>query len=415
MAIKEEIEKLPDSCGVYLLKTKQGSTLYVGKASSLKKRVASYFVDKNVSVKNKILKEEAEKIDYIKCESPEQALILEAALIKEKKPKFNVSLKDGKNYPYVEITREKFSRVFLSRPKSKEGSFFFGPYTDTGLLKKALKVLRQVFPFCSCRLQKKAGRRRNPCLYHHIKLCPGPCAGKITASEYKENIRAIKKVLKGKRFELISTYRKKMEKLSGLQKFEAAGDLYNKIVSLENIYRGRPKPHELIALKESLNLPRLPLLIEAIDISVLRQKDAVGSVVVFKDGFAQKKSYRRFLIKKARNCGDCKQIEEIISRRYLRLVKEKKPLPSLILIDGGRGQLGSAQKILKQLKLDVPVVALAKQNKEVWLPGKNSPKIFFQDSPALHLLERIRDEAHRFAFSYHLIRRRKRWKPDAKG
>jgi excinuclease ABC subunit C len=409
MDIKEKIKRLPNTPGVYIMKSKRGSVLYVGKATSLKKRVATYFNRKALG-KNKMLVEKVKNIDYIECENPQQALILEAALIKEKKPKYNISLKDSKSYPYVEITKEKYPRVFISRPKNKKNSYFFGPYTDARSLKEALKLIRKIFPFCSCRLpqrQAKKGKKRL-CLYYYIGLCPGPCDKKVTAAEYNENIKAIKKILKGKRSELISVYKKKMKRLASLEKFEQAGKIRDKIYAIENIYKGKPRLHQLLALKRSLGLPKLPLLIEAIDISALGKSDATGSVVVFKDAVSDKSSYRRFLIKKVENIDDYKRVQEVVLRRYSRLKKENKQLPDLVLIDGGKGQVTSAEKILKKLGINIALIGLAKRNEEIWLPDKNKPKILNKDNPGLQLLQRVRDQAHRFAHNYHLIRRRKR-------
>jgi excinuclease ABC subunit C len=402
MDIKKKIKQFPDSPGVYMMKTSKGQILYVGKATSLKKRVATYFTSKLLG-KTKMLIERTEEVDYIECESPQQALILEAALIKEKKPKYNISLKDSKSYPYLEISKEKYPRVFISRVKDKKKSLFFGPYADVSSLREALKLIRKIFPFCSCR-----GRRSQLCLYYHLGLCPGPCAGKITQLEYNENIKAIKKILKGKRMELISLYKNKMAKLSSLKKFEKAAKMRDKIYAIENIYKGRPRLHELVALKKKLGLSKLPLLIEAIDISALGKNDATGSVVRFKDALADKSNYRRFLIKNVKGADDYKRIEEVVLRRYFRLIREKKELPDLILIDGGKGHVTSAERILKKLGKNITLIGLAKKNEEVWLPNKDKPKIISKNNPALHLLQRIRDEAHRFAHAYHLIRRKKR-------
>lgn len=386
------------------MKSAKGGILYIGKAISLKKRVASHF-SSAVFGKARLLTEQVEKINYISCQNPQQALILEAALIKEKKPKFNVALKDGKSYPYITISKESYPRVLISRLKEKKNNNFFGPYTDTGSLKQALRAIREVFPFCSC-----LKRGEKICLYYHISLCPGPCAKKITRAAYNENIYGIKKILKGKIPELIAVYRQKMKKLALREKFEAATACRDKIYALENIFSFPVKQHGLLILKEKLGLPALPLAIEAIDISVLSQSNAVGSLVSFKNGEPDKKNYRRFLIKKTRTRDDCGRIKEIVFRRYSRLLKEKKPLPDLILIDGGQGQLKAAQEVLCRISLKVPVIALAKKNEEIWLPERKNPLIIPKSSPGLHLLQKIRDQAHRFARAYHLLRREKSWK-----
>jgi len=195
--LKEKIKKLPLSPGVYIMKSKKGEILYVGKASSLRKRVTSYF-GPGRSRKTEVLVDKIADIDFIECESEAQALILEASLIKEKMPKYNIALRDDKSYPYIEITKEKFPRLKVSRPKGKTKSMLFGPYPKAGLLKPALKMIRRIFPYCSCKRFPK-----NACLFYHLNLCPGPCIGAISEAQYLENIKAISKILRGERKELI--------------------------------------------------------------------------------------------------------------------------------------------------------------------------------------------------------------------
>ena len=179
MDIKAKIKQLPHSPGTYLMKSKKGNVLYVGKATSLKKRVSSYF-GRKVSLKTEMFLADVADIDYIKCDSPEQALILEAALIKEKKPRYNIALRDSKTYPYLELSREKFARFFISRPRKKEEKILFGPYPQAQILRSALKLIRRIFPYRSCRKMPKTA-----CLYFHLKLCPAPCEQRISYSDYK--------------------------------------------------------------------------------------------------------------------------------------------------------------------------------------------------------------------------------------
>ncbi len=400
--ISNGVKKLPLGPGVYIMKSKRGKVIYVGKASSLRKRVSSYF-SKAVDSKTNSLLKAVDDIDYIRCESSEQALILEAALIKEKKPKYNISLRDNKSYPYIEITKEKFPRIFISRPKVKNKNLFFGPYPQVKTLESALTLIRRIFPYCSCkRMPKKA------CLFFHLKLCPAPCKGEISLSAYKNNIESICKILKGQRRELASELTAKMKKLAAGKKFEKAASLRDKLLAIDSLYEGKPKAHEIIALKEILNLPKLPLYIEAIDISSLGRSDCVGSVVVFRDGVPDKNSYRRFQIRTAKKRDDYDMIAEVMRRRYSRLIKERSCLPNLIIVDGGKGHLLRADKELEALGIFIPLIGIAKKNEEVWTVSKKTPVIISRSNSGLHLIQRARDEAHRFAHAYGLVHREKR-------
>ena len=402
MGIKEKVKKLPQGPGVYIMKSKRGKAIYVGKASSLRKRASSYF-SKAVDLKTDSLLKNVDDIDYIECESSEQALILEAALIKEKKPKYNISLRDNKSYPYIEITKEKFPRIFISRPKAKNKNLLFGPYPQAKTLVSALALIRRVFPYCSCKRMPKEA-----CLFFHLKLCPAPCIGKISLSAYKNNIQSICRLLKGQRRELVSELTAKMKKLAAGKKFEGAASLRDKLLAIDSLYRGKPKAHEIIALKEILSLPGLPLHIEAIDISSLGRSDCVGSVVVFRDGVPDKNSYRRFRIRTARKRDDYDMIAEVIRRRYSRLIKENSPLPDLIIVDGGKGHLLRAHKESEALGVSIPLIGIAKKNEEIWTVSKKKALTISRSNPGLHLIQRARDEAHRFAHAYGLVRRRKR-------
>jgi len=383
MDIKKKVKQLPQSCGVYIMKSKRNEVLYVGKASSLKTRVSSYF-SKRISGKTDILIAQVADIDYIECESEEQALILEAALIKEKKPKYNISLKDSKSYPYVEITTESFPRIFISRPKKRAGKVLFGPYPKAGTLKSALVLIRKAFPYRTCRTMPKSA-----CLFYHLKLCPAPCIGKISLTDYKTVVDGISKILKGERKRLVRSIDKKMQKLAAKKQFERAARLRDKLLAIESLYKGKPKAHEIISLKDILNLPSLPLVIEAIDISSLGKSDSVGSLVTFRDGAPDKNNYRRFLIRGVTKLDDYAKIAEVVKRRYSRLIKEKHKLPDLIIIDGGKGHVMTAYRVIKSLGVEIPLIGIAKRNEEVWFADKKKPLIIAKEAPCLHLIQRF--------------------------
>ncbi|MDD3296067.1 MAG: excinuclease ABC subunit UvrC [Candidatus Omnitrophica bacterium] len=403
MAIKEIIKKLPSTCGVYIMKTAKGKVIYIGKATDIRKRVASHFFAKS-SDKADIFSRKVAFVDFIECLNPEQALILEAALIKEKKPYHNIALRDGKSYPYVEITNEPFPRIFISRSKTKSNSRFFGPYPRAAVLKSALNLIRRIFPYRSCRRMPK-----KPCLFYHLRLCPGPCLGDISCGEYAAFVREVVQILKGERKKIIRSLNAIMEEFSARKDFEKAVVVRNRIMAINDLYEGSPKPHEIISLKETLHLSRLPLAIEAFDISSLGRYDAVGSLVVFFDGFPDKKRYRRFLIKSVRGQDDYAMIEEVVRRRYLRVLKERLGMPDLIIIDGGKGHVDRAHSVLQGLGVKTSVVGLAKGKEQVWFPNSRQALSIPRDEPCLHLIQRVRDEAHRFAHSYQLLRRKKRF------
>ncbi|MCF7907943.1 MAG: GIY-YIG nuclease family protein [Candidatus Omnitrophica bacterium] len=399
MDIRKKIEKLTLGPGVYIMKSANGEVFYIGKASSIKKRIMSHF-SRSESKNSNFLGEVCD-IECIECTTPEQALILEAALIKERKPKYNIALRDNKSYPYVAVSKDDFPRIFITRPKTKSPAILFGPYPAAKTLKSALESIRKVFPFRSCsRLPKTA------CLFFHLKLCSAPCEGKIVSREYKEIISNATKILNGERRQLTQNLKVKMKRLADKQKFEQAAKIRNIIIAIDSLYEGRPKAHETISLKETLGLAKLPLYLEAIDISSLGASEATGSVVVFKDGLPDKGSYRRFLIREVKGKDDYAMIAEVVKRRYSRLIREKKSLPDLVVIDGGRGHVGIAQKVFSSLGISIAVIGIAKKNEEVWFADRRVSLSIAKDQPCLHLLQRIRDEAHRFAHSYQLHRRK---------
>ncbi|MBP7088391.1 MAG: GIY-YIG nuclease family protein [Candidatus Omnitrophica bacterium] len=407
MDIRKKIESLPIGSGVYIMKSAAGRTLYIGKATSLKKRLKSHF--SRPQSKNTVFLDKVTEIEYIQCSSPEQALILEAALIKEQKPRYNIALRDNKSYPYVVLTKEEFPRIFISRPKNNNQLTFYGPYPKAKTLKLALTLIRRVFPYRTCRIMP-----RSACLFFSLKLCPAPCIGKISESQYKNIIRNIIKLIQGERELLVKELKQKMNKLAKAEKFEEAGKIRDKLLAIDILYQGKPQKHELVILKELLDLPKIPLDMEAIDISRLGKGQATGSVVVFKEGNPDKSQYRRFLIKNLNQQDDYAMIGEIIQRRYSRLLAQNSKLPDLVIIDGGIGHVNRADDVLRKLGISLPLIGISKQKEEIWFPhralekNKNNPLIISKENPALQLIQRIRDEAHRFAHKYQLIRRRKK-------
>lgn len=401
--LKKKIDSLPDVPGVYIMRSRKKDVLYVGKAASLRKRVRSYIGSSQKHPKILRLMQRVVFIDYVVCDTEAQALLLEASLIKEAKPRYNVIFKDNKTYPFIEVTREAFPRIFLSRPKSKRGLFLFGPYVSPSLVKEALTLVRRVFPYRSCKKMPQS-----PCLFYHLSLCPAPCAGYISGEAYQKIVADICRIFSGEKTALINDIEKAMLSASNQNNFEEAALLRDKLIAIQNLYVGKGLLHGVILLKDIMGLPALPLYIEAIDISTLAGEASAGSVVVFRNGSPEKKEYRRYLIKSVSLQDDYRMIAEVVRRRYRRLIAEKRCLPQLVVIDGGKAHANIAQKELEVLGLNIPVTGIAKKEEELWLPRHTAPLIIPRDSPALQLMQRIRDEAHRFAHAYHDVLRKKR-------
>jgi excinuclease ABC subunit C len=403
--LKEKINNLPDTPGVYIFKDNSGKIIYIGKAKSLKKRVISY-LGRDLSSKTVALMSCVSDIEYRLTPTESLALLLEASLVHQHQPKYNVSLRDDKSFPFVKITNEEFPRVYITRKKEADGSRYLGPYTSAKLLREVLKIIRRTFPYRSCKsLPKKA------CIYYRLKLSPAPCIGKINKEEYAKTIEDICLILEGKTDTLIKELSLDLILRAKEQRFEEAAKIRDQINALSAISQssaGCASCDELEDLKNLLKLDKLPERIEAFDISNISGKDATGSMVSFYRGLADKNNYRRFRIKTVETIDDYKMLSEVIKRRYSRLIEGKLPLPDLILIDGGRSHLLTSHRQLKKLGVEIPLVGIAKEQENIYISGRVSPIRLKSDTPALNLIRRIRDEAHRFAVAYHHVLRRKK-------
>lgn len=407
-SLKNKIANLPESPGVYIFKDKQGGVLYIGKAKSLKKRVQSYF-SRFLSAKTQVLVSKIADIEYLSSPSEAQAQLLEASLVKEKQPPYNISLKDDKSFPLIRITDEEFPIVSICRrnkPRAKDTALYFGPYTNAKLLRQALKTIRRIFGFRSCRnFPKKA------CLYGRIKLCPAPCIGTINPKQYQEIIKEIEMFLDYKYGTLINKLNAKMQEAAKEKKFEEAAKIRDQVNALAAIGQTRTSAsfiNELADLKQLLKLNKLPERIEAFDISNISGTLATGSLVSFYKGSPDKNNYRRFRIKTASGINDYKMLSEVIHRRYKRLLDENLSFPDLVLIDGGRSHLLVAQNEIKKLGINIPLASIAKDRENIYIKDRVNPISLKEDTPALNLIRRIRDEAHRFALKYHHFLRKKK-------
>jgi excinuclease ABC subunit C len=406
--MKELLTNLPSEPGVYLFKDSSGKIIYVGKALNLKNRIQSYF-QKNSVGKTALLVRNILKIETIKVSSEIEALLLEASLIKKHQPYFNNRLKDDKDYLYIIFTKEDFPRVLTGRKKNtKKALAYFGPFTSSNAAKTTLKITRKIFPFrTSCRPNSKKA-----CLSYHLGLCPGTCIGQITKAEYKKTLVRLRRFLNGETKWLIKDLERLMKEQSKKLNFEEAQKIKHKIDSIqfttqkiEDVEKYLTGPEvlesiyekQLLEFQQMLRLEKLPTRIECYDISNLSGTSATGSMVVLENGAVSKDQYRRFKIKRVKGINDPAMMAEVLDRR----LKNDWPKPSLIIVDGGRTQLNAVLKVLKDHNSQIPVVGLAKKLEELYLPDQIKTLRLAKDSQALYLLQRIRDEAHRFAITYH--------------
>lgn len=394
---RNKLKSLLDAPGVYFFKDASGEIIYIGKASSLKKRVTSYFhKSRPYSPRLEILVSKIKDIEYTTTGSEAEALIMEAQLIKEHKPRYNVELKDDKSYPFLKLTlNEKYPRLFIARRRLNDGARYFGPFTEVKLLRKALEIMRRVFPLRTCRTIPK-----QLCLMFHLKMCLGPCEKLISEKDYNGIVEEALLFLEGKRTRLIELLSEKMLKASKDKNFEEAARIRDKLNALSAVVMS--KGERVSDLKEALKLSRVPVRIEAFDISNIFGKWAVGSMVSFLKGEPDKSCYRRFKIKTVEAIDDYKMIKEVVRRRYTGSLKDKLKLPDLILIDGGKGHLSVAEAELKAIGLGhIDIASIAKEHEEIFVPHKRLPIRLPKSSSALRLIQRIRNESHRFAITYH--------------
>jgi len=422
-SLKKNLKKFPHLPGVYFFKDHKGKVLYVGKAVDLKGRVSQYF-QREVELRPKLepmVSGEATSIDYIGTESEIEALLLESEMIKRYKPVYNQRWKDDKNFIWIEVTKQEWPRVLVTRDIEPNRSEYLGPFVDTSSIKNTLKIIRRIFPY----IDVKSFPHRM-CFWGQLKQCP--CFGQSN-KDYRKDVKALVRFLKGKKREVVSDFEKDMKKASKSQNYERAAILRDKIFSLkkvsEMIISSKAESHSakvdqaLSELKVKFSMNKIPNRIECYDISNLFGRDATGSMTVFTGGVPDKSSYRRFKIKIIKEINDYAMMKEMLYRRFKKIDDERFGLvPDLIVIDGGKGQLSAAKSILDQFKLNIEVIGLAKKNEEIFIYNKGEQagilegtfkKVLLpKDSHALFLLERIRDEAHRFAISHHRELRNKR-------
>lgn len=429
--------KIPKKPGCYFFKDDSGKIIYVGKAVDLRSRVLSYFREStnHSSAKYSMLKRIA-KIEFIEVDSEIEALLLEANLIKKHQPQYNISMRDDKRHVYIKVsTEDKFPRVFLARKLDKSGRFF-GPFVSTEAVQETLKVIRKIWPYRSCtNLPKKV------CLYYQIGKCPGPCEQKISEADYAKVVKNIILFLEGNKKKIITNYELQIRELESRIKNKESGEsseelnylkyqLLNlkKVLGMSRIIGISEKyAADVVELAKILNLTKVPKRIEGYDISNIYGQAAVGSMVVFENGEPNKSEYKKFKIKIEDSLGDTGMLREVLERRFKHVTDNTKhetaiskktqawELPDLIIIDGGKGQLNTVLKVLKKFNLDILAISVSKGEglrsaaapDKIFFPGEAKPLQLPLASPALHIIKRVRDEAHRFAISYHKELRKK--------
>jgi excinuclease ABC subunit C len=552
--LQAKLDGLPTTPGVYQFKDKTGNVIYVGKAKNLRARVQSYFRNlSDHSEKTRLLVSKISDLELILTSSEVEALILENNLIKQLKPKYNINLRDDKSYPYIVVTNEPFPRVFPTRTVRRDGSKYYGPYTESKQMRFLLDAIGEIFQVRSCSLKMTpetiAQKKFKVCLDYHIKKCQGPCEGFQSMEDYRAMIDEVKRLLSGKTKEVSRSIQTRMKQYAKEMKFEQAGMLKKQLEALErysskqkvlttddidrdifavasrqneacgvvfkvrdgkllgsqhfyfsnvndesesamisrlmekyylettdvmpdeifvpcevesreaielliakrvqetgeakSVYIHLPQigdkaklvamcranaehllseyllqkqkrsealaiPNSVYSLERDLRLPKLPRRIECFDNSHFQGAETVSAMVCFVDGKPKKSDYRKFKIRTVEGIDDFASMAEVVERRYSGLLSTELPLPDLIVIDGGKGQLSAAVEILQKLGLNIPIIGLAKRLEEVFFPNESLPFNLPKTSSSLKLLQQVRDEAHRFAITFHRELRDKR-------
>lgn len=433
----DKVKQFPAAPGVYLMKDAQGRVVYVGKAKNLRNRASHYFTKAAAEdMRTADLVKAIADIDFLPSETEVDALLLEARLIKDIQPRFNVNQKDNKSFPYLQIrVREEFPRVEFTRSPRRKGVRLYGPFTSAKSLRAAIQVLQRIFQFRTCTLDIAEAdpkwRYFRPCLLHNIRQCTAPCNFRVTKDEYRKQIRNLIMLLEGKKDRLLARMDKEMQEASAAMLFEKAARLRDEIKALRDlslrgevdknvqpeVFQYEPKKG-LAGLRKVLGLAQTPRTIEGIDIAHLGGEDMVASLVSFIDGVPFKNGYRRYRIKSVEGIDDFASIREVVSRRFRhagrsRPDEEEAVFPDVLLIDGGMGQLNAALEVFRMLGIEPPcLISLAKREEEIYRPGEAEPLRLSRHSAALRLLQYVRDEAHRFAQHYHHILQRRKMQGD---
>ena len=417
--VMPKVRDLPHKPGVYLFKDRFNRVIYVGKARDLQKRVSQYFHpgrQHHHDRKTLALLESIWDLEAHTVKSEPESLLLEGKLIKEYRPRYNISFRDDKKFLLVKVNlNDPFPRFQLTRMKKDDGARYFGPFPHSGSLRKTLTLIRKKFHIRTCRPEIPGEIDYRHCLQHIIKNCSAPCVNKITRAGYLAKVKEACEFLDGASGEMLAEFKAEMEKAAARLDFERAAEIRNLLDDLRKTTRPtkrfarqfvttvRPS-EDVVALQEALGLSETPAIIECFDISNISTTHKVASMVCFTGGKPDRANYRRYRIRSVAGQDDFASMAEVVRRRYSRVLNDGIRKPSLIVVDGGKGQLSSARRELESLGLgDLPIIGLAKEREEIFRPGDPNPLVIDHSSGAIRLLQRIRDEAHRVANGYHQL------------
>src|SRR5436305_914941 len=445
--LQKRVHEVPHKPGVYLMRDRFNRVIYVGKARDLRKRVASYFMPSKVAqadIKTRALLDAVWDFETHTVQSEPESLLLEGKLIKDYRPRYNISFRDDKRFLVVKVDpTEEWPRFRLARFKKDDGARYFGPYAHAGALRQTLNFMRKKFGVLTFGRGSPTERELKSATYQVPTRL-----SEISAELYRERVAQACEFLEGHSREMIAAVENEMRKAAEKLDFEKAADLRNMLEDLRRTTKPTRRftrhslpssidpASDVEALEEALQLPRLPVVMECFDISNISTTHVVASMVCFRNGVPDKDNYRRYRIRTVEGQDDFASMAEVVRRRYSRVLlqaREANPdaaefsqenpaealarddkyvavrLPDLIIVDGGKGQLSSACRELQRLGLhELPIIGLAKEYEEIYRPGRALPLVLPPDSGALRLLQRIRDEAHRFANTYHQLLMKKR-------
>ncbi|MBR1439023.1 MAG: excinuclease ABC subunit UvrC [Synergistaceae bacterium] len=408
------LKSLPERPGVYLMRDINGKIIYVGKAIKLKRRVSSYFRHSHSSPRLRKLVELIEDISIIRTETEAEALIVEAKLIRRYSPFFNIELKMSDKYPFVKITNEDFPRIEITRHKSNDGAVYLGPFVDAGNIRNLMRLAERYFPLRVCRSKINPAVKKRPCVEYSLGRSMGACAGLCSQSEYRERVADLILLFEGKQPELVERLRQRMDMAAKKLEFEKAARYRDTIRAVWKLSRQKISSalqedldnetwKVLNRVQELLGLKVLAWRIDAFDISHTHGHDTYGCCVVFEQGRPSPNLYRRFKIRSIADgeINDFESMYETVKRRYAHVMDNSEPAPQLAVIDGGTGQLEYAQRAIKDLGYDIPMIALAEREELIFTSGNPEPLRLGRDDPALQLFQRLRDEVHRYAITTH--------------
>jgi excinuclease ABC subunit C len=420
-------QDVPSTPGVYVFRNAAGDVIYVGKARSLRKRLSTYFQpsrERRADPKLRALINSIDSYEVHEVSTESEALLLESRLIKQYHPRYNVDLRDDKRFLHICVDpAEPYPRLKLVRIRKDDNRIYFGPFPHARVLRETMRFLCRRFGLRSCNVRNPGPESRQHCLEHVIRDCCCPCTGDVTPEQYQERLEEAFRVLRGNNADIIAELRTQMGEEAEQMKFEEAARTRDMIDNLKVIgERNRtftrttletrhapPGEGAVKALQQALGMAGPPAVIECFDMSNIGGKLAVGSMVCFRDGRPASGDYRRFRIRSPEASDDTAMMKEVLCRRYRRVLDEERPLPDLIVVDGGRGQLSAALEALHDVGMPpLPLLGLAKKREEIFIPGRAQPIVLPRHNPGLRLLQAIRDEAHRFAISYHRTLRRRR-------